>query len=493
MDWFSDTSYQWAGLAFQRGLGFIYLIGFIVARNQFRALHGEVGLEPVTERLQRNSFKSSPSLFHFHYSDRFFGIVAWLGILLALAATTGISDMGPVWLSMLVWFVLWVLYLSILNVGGTFYGFGWESKLLDAGFLAIFMGPTWMAKPIVLIYLIRWLLFRVEIGAGLIKIRGDRCWRDLTCMRYHHETQPIPNPLSWYFHKSSAKVHKIETFGNHVVQLGVVWLIFAPQPIASIAGALVILSQLWLVQSGNYSWLNFLTIVIALPTLGDGPIQSVLGVAPPQAAPVPLWLQVTSYVVAALILVLSIQPVRNLCSRRQLMNYSFNPFHICNTYGAFGSVTRERHEIIIEGAQDANPSEDADWREYEMKAKPGDPTRRPRQIAPYHLRLDWQLWFIPLRPFGHPRWFITFVRKLLDNDPQTLALIGKTPFSDSPPQWIRVSLYRYRFSTRQERRESGMWWKREYLGEYLPPVSRSKLDRLLDRPVLVRSSMTERE
>lgn len=485
MDWFIDTGYQWAGIAFQRGLGLVYLIAFTVARNQFRALHGEHGLEPVTERLHRSSFAEAPSLFHLHYSDRFFGVVAWSGIVLALAAATGVSDLGPIWLSMLVWFLLWALYLSIMNVGGTFYGFGWESKLLDAGFLGIFMGPVWMTKPIVVIYLIRWLLFRIELGAGLIKMRGDPCWRDLTCMRYHHQTQPIPNPLSWYFHKSSAWIHKVETLGNHIVQLGVVWLVFAPQPVASVAGAMVILSQLWLVQSGNYSWLNFLTIVVALPALGDGPIAEVVGLSAPASQPIPAWFQVTTYVVGGMIALLSIQPIRNLCSRNQLMNYSFNPLHLCNTYGAFGSVTRERREIIIEGTREEQPSDDGDWHEYEMKAKPGHPARRPRQIAPYHLRLDWQLWFVPLQPFGRPRWLLAFLRKLFRNDPATLSLIRHNPFPDAPPRWIRISVYDYRFTTRAERRETGHWWKRTYLTEYLPPITASELDQVLDRPVFV--------
>ncbi len=470
-----ETTYWISGTAYQRAIGLVYLIAFLVARNQFRLLLGERGLQPVPAYLKRTTFREAPSLFQFYYSDRFFGAVVWIGIILSAAAALGLTDLGPVWLSMFVWFLLWGLYLSIVNVGQTFYSFGWESKLLEAGFYAIFLGPIWMEKPYVVIVLICWLLFRVELGAGLIKMRGDPCWRNLTCMLYHHETQPMPNPLSWYFHHQPAWFHKSETLCNHIIQLGVVWLIFAPQPVASIAGILIIISQLWLVQSGNYSWLNFMTIAVAFPTVSDGVIQSVFGVGVPEVEGAPGWFTAATYCLAALVVVLSIPPVKNLCSRRQLMNYSFNRYHLVNTYGAFGSVTQERHEVVIEGTADVVPGPDSEWLEYEFKGKPTALDRRPPQVAPYHLRLDWQLWFVPLRPFACPAWLIAFLSKLLENDPATLKLIRKNPFPDKPPAQVRVSLYHYQFTSPEERKATGRWWKRTYLGQYLPASDRERL------------------
>jgi hypothetical protein len=466
------ASYNLAGIAFQRAMGAVYFIAFMVAAQQFPALHGKNGIEPVTERLSRGSFWQSPSIFRLYYSDRFFGGVAILAIVLSVAATIGITDAGPLWLSLGVWGLLWILYLSIVNIGGTFYGFGWESKLLDAGFLAIFMGPAWMTKPVIIIFLIRWLLFRIELGAGLIKMRGDPCWRKLTCMSYHHETQPVPNALSRFFHNSPAWVHRVETLGNHVVQLGIVWFIFGPQPIAAVAGALVIISQLWLVQSGNYSWLNCLTIVIALPTVSDGVLQDVFRITPAPSSDAPAWFEIVTYGVAGLTALLSIGPIRNLLSKKQLMNHSYNAFHLVNTYGAFGSVTKVRHEVIIQGTDAAELDGTTQWREYEFKAKPGALDRRPRQVAPYHFRLDWQLWFVPLRPWGYPRWFLSFIRKLLEGDPAVLRLMGKNPFPDAPPRHIRVLMYRYHFTTRREHQRSGHYWKRQYESEYLPAVNR---------------------
>ena len=270
MDWLGAPDYQLARLVFQRMLGGVYLVAFVVAVNQFRPLLGERGLLPVPRFLQVATFRQAPSIFHLHYSDRFFGAVAWAGVALSATAVLGLSEAGPLWLSMAVWLVLWALYLSVLNVGQTFYSFGWESLLVEAGFLAVFLGPTSHVPPAPVIVLLRWLLFRLEFGAGLIKLRGDRCWRDLTCLHYHHETQPMPNPLSWYFHHLPSRLHKVEVVANHFAQLVAPVGLFAPQPVAALCGAVIVVTQLWLVASGNFSWLNVLTIALAAAAFDDG-------------------------------------------------------------------------------------------------------------------------------------------------------------------------------------------------------------------------------
>src|SRR5205814_3056388 len=166
--------------------------------------------------------------------------------------------------------VLWALYLSIVNVGQTFYSFGWETLLLEAGFLAIFLGPASAPTPLPLVYLVRWLVFRLEFGAGLIKMRGDACWRDLTCLYYHHETQPMPNPLSWYFHHIPRALHRAEVAGSHFAQLVAPVLLFFPQPIAAFAGLVIAVTQPCLVLSGNFAWLTFVTIVLTASAFDDG-------------------------------------------------------------------------------------------------------------------------------------------------------------------------------------------------------------------------------
>ncbi|MDQ1376303.1 MAG: hypothetical protein QOE15_476, partial [Acidimicrobiaceae bacterium] len=217
--WLPAPGYWLARLLIQRALAGVYLIAFVVAANQFRPLLGERGLLPVPRFVARVGFWRSPSIFQLHYSDRFFMVMAWTGSALALACVAGLPERGPLWCSMVAWLVLWGLYLSIVNVGQRFYSFGWETLLLEAGFIAVFLGPANVAPPALGIVALRWLLFRLEFGAGLIKLRGDPCWRDLTCLFYHHETQPLPGPLSWYFHHLPPRIHKAEVLGNHLAQL----------------------------------------------------------------------------------------------------------------------------------------------------------------------------------------------------------------------------------------------------------------------------------
>ncbi|GAA2454334.1 lipase maturation factor family protein [Streptomyces lavendulocolor] len=463
--WFTSSDYWLSRLVFQRALAGVYLVAFLGAALQFRALIGERGMLPVPAYLRRVPPRVAPSVFHLHYSDRFFALCAWAGAALALALAAGAGDAVPLAVSMLMWAVLWALYLSIVNVGQTWYGFGWESLLLETGFLAIFLGNEDTAPPVLILFLLRWLLFRVEFGAGLIKLRGDACWRDLTCLYYHHETQPMPGPLSWFFHHLPRPLHRVEAAANHVTQLVVPVLLFTPQPVASAAAALIVLTQLWLVLSGNFAWLNWITIVLALSVV-DG---SLVADAPATPSP-PLWYGIMVIAVTALVVFLSRRPARNLLSRRQAMNRSFDPLHLVNTYGAFGSVGRVRHEIVIEGTDEPTVHPGTVWREYEFKGKPGGVRRLPRQFAPYHLRLDWMMWFAALSPAYAHGWFAPFVERLLEGDRDTLRLLRHNPFPDAPPVRIRARLYRYRFTTWRELRETGAWWHRTHVREFLPPT-----------------------
>ncbi|MFI9723544.1 lipase maturation factor family protein [Streptomyces sp. NPDC052396] len=472
MEWFTGSGYWLSRLVLQRALAALYLVGFLSAALQFRALIGERGMLPVPRFLAYVPTRRSPSLFRLHYSDRFFALCAWGGALLSAAVMAGGADAVPLGAAMAVWAVLWALYLSIVNVGQTWYAFGWESLLLEAGFLAVFLGNARTGPPVLILWLMRWLLFRVEFGAGLIKIRGDRCWRDLTCLYYHHETQPMPGPLSWFFHRLPKPLHRVETAANHLAQLVVPFALFAPQPLASVAAGLVIVTQLWLVASGNFAWLNWLTIVLALAAVDGTAWEDLFGLPhhAPQPGP-PVWYQVLVLAATVLVVVLSWWPVRNMLSARQRMNMSFNAFHLVNTYGAFGSVNRARFEVVIEGTEDEHLTDRTRWREYEFRGKPGDLRRLPRQFAPYHLRLDWLMWFAGISPgFAHD-WFGPLIERLLTGDRDTLRLLRHNPFPGAPPTHVRARLYHYRFTTWHELRTTGAWWHRTLAREFLPPAA----------------------
>ncbi|MHA7269677.1 lipase maturation factor family protein [Arthrobacter sp. HLT1-20] len=467
--WFGTADYDVARFVLQRGIAAVYVIAFVSGALQFPALLGEHGLLPVPRYLSRLAGTPGPTLFRWRYSDALLRTVAWTGAVLAATVVLGLPQQGPAWLPMLVFLALWLLYMSMVNVGQVFYGFGWEILLLEAGFLAAFLGSDQTSTPVITLWLFRWLLFRLEFGAGMIKMRGDRVWRDLTALYYHHETQPMPNPLSWWFHHLPKPLHKVEVLGNHGAQLVIPFLLFAPQPVATWAAAVVLATQFWLVLSGNFAWLNTLTLVLAFSAVADPVLAGLLPGVPeqggtPVALGTPAWFAVVVLVMGLLMLVLSWWPLKNLFLHNQAMNASFNRWRLANAYGAFGSITRERYEVVVEGWDGHS------WLEYGFRGKPGDPSRMPRQFAPYHLRLDWLMWFLAL---GQPgmHWFMPFLHKLLAADPATLKLLRHDPFGGRSPEQVRARVFAYRYTTWREWRRSGDWWVREPMGDLVPPIS----------------------
>lgn len=479
--WWSTADYDVAREVLQRGVAVLLCLAFLQALGQFRPLLGDRGLLPVRVFTARVRFRDAPSLFHLHYSDRLLAVVATLAAAGAAAVVVGLPQTGPWWVTTLVLLACWAAYLSIVQVGQRFYSFGWETLLCELAFLVAWFGSPAVPVPVVLVVAARWLLFRVELGAGLIKWRGDPAWRDLTALDHHHETQPMPGPFSWHAHHLPRWWHRTEVVGNHLAQLLVPWLLWLPQPLPSVAGGVVVLTQGWLVLTGNFAWLNWATIVLGAAMVSDG-VWAALGgavglgtahgpasgqVSGQVSAGVPSTYVVAVAAVAVLLLVLSVRPALNLASSHQKMNARFEPLRLVNAYGAFGSVTRRRDEVIVEGTLAEHPGPD-DWREYGFRGKPGDVGRRPPQVAPYHLRLDWVMWFIPLGVSGP--WIGRLCRRLLEADPATLRLLARDPFDGSRPRWVRMRLFRYRYTTPDERRRSGDWWVRHELGPLVEDV-----------------------
>ncbi len=337
-----------------RFLGAIYAIAFLVAAQQNAALLGEHGLLPAPLYLDRvatvlgsrtAAFLRFPSFFWFGFSDSLLNAAAWGGFALSLVVVLG-------WANIPIMAALWATYMSIVHIGQDWYSYGWEIQLLETGFLGIFLCPLLdprpfpdRAPPVLMIWLFRWLGFRIMFGAGLIKLRGDPCWRDLTCLYYHYETQPIPNPLSRLFHFRPHWFHQAGAVWNHFVELVVPWFGFGPRLARHIAGGLLISFQIILIVSGNLSFLNWLTIVPFLACFDDSVLRRVLprGLVAMadrarDSAPVSRHEFVASACVSVVIVYLSFAPVINLLSGQQVMNGSFDPLELVNTYGAFGSV-----------------------------------------------------------------------------------------------------------------------------------------------------------
>lgn len=502
-----------------RLLGAVYAVAFLAAINQALPLIGSNGLLPVGDFLRRvgdalgpaAGFLRLPSIFWFGHSDGALLAAAWTGFLLSCIVAAGFANA-------LVMAVLWCLYMSFANVGQEWYGYGWEIQLLETGFLAIFLCPLLdlrpfpkYAPPMPVIWLFRWLIFRVMFGAGLIKLRGDDVWHNGTALYYHFETQPLPGPLSRWFHFLPRAVLQGGVWFNWLAELVAPLFVYWPRLARQLSGFVIIGLQVVLLLSGNLSFLNWLTIVPALACFDDGFWSKLLPrgwvrraeAANARAEPSRA-MTVTARVVAFVIGFLSIQPILNMLSSRQIMNTSFDPLNLVNTYGAFGSVGRERFNVVFEGTmgtagQDregigkskdqqkrdqerdpekgqaagldsvAFPGEHAKWKEYLYKGLPVDPDKRPPQVAPYHLRLDWQMWFAAMSTPAEYPWTFTLISKLLHNDPGAVGLFAGNPFPDRPPRYVRAVLYRYRFA--RPGNPGGHWWIRERLGLWIPAMS----------------------
>lgn len=330
----------------------------------------------------------------------------------------------------------------------------------------------------------------------MIKVRGDQCWRDLTCMNYHYQTQPIPNPISYYLHQSPEVFHKFETLSNHFIELVVPWFIFLTRRFQVICGLLQVIFQVVLIISGNLSFLNWLTILPSIMCFDDKTLSWFFSISSParvkvcylqkaqrggQSARTSLGLHIRWVMEAFLGLLLaylSIPVVQNLLSSRQVMNTSFDSLRIVNTYGAFGSVTRERTEIVLQGTRNKTlRGRGIVWEEYEFKCKPGNVKRRPCLISPYHYRLDWLMWFAAFQNYQQNPWLIHFTAKLLVNDPGVTSLIAHNPFENgTPPSYIRAEHFLYEFTKIGSKdARDGIWWKRKKIGSYFPPVSIKEL------------------
>jgi hypothetical protein len=468
-----------------RLLGFVYAVAFLVLINQVLPLIGSNGLTPAAIYLKDlgltlgsngAGFMRLPSIFWFGHSDAALITFAWIGFLFACMVIAGYANA-------LVMALLWLLYMSFAHIGQEWYWYGWEMQLTETGFLAIFLCPLLdgrsfprYAPPMPVIILFRWLIFRIMLGAGLIKMRGDKIWRDATALYYHFETQPIPGPLSRWFHFLPHPVLKAGVWFNHIAELAAPCFVFWPRAGRHIAGVVIVLFQITLILSGNLSFLNWVTIVPALACFDDGfwsrilPRSLVQRAEEAEANSEPSKpMLTTAWVVTAIIGMLSIQPAFNLLSPRQIMNTSFDPFDLVNTYGAFGTVGQKRLNLVYEGTMDDDSTDKANWQPYVYRGLPVLLNKRPPQIAPYQLRLDWEMWFAAMGTSEDYLWTYNLAWKLLHNDPGAISLFAANPFPGKPPKFIRAVLYRYSFA--KPGNVQGNWWKRERIRLWLPVMS----------------------
>ena len=470
---------------FLRGLGCIYLIAFLSLWGQIHGLIGSNGILPaeqyltaVRQQIGTEGYYLLPTLFWLHPSDACLHFLCAGGVVLSLVLIAGFLPTATL-------IGLWMFYLSLVTVGQAFLSFQWDVLLLEAGFLAIFFAPLRIRDTFTrvsetssaFLWLLRWLLFRLMFASGFVKLASDAVWRDFTALNFHYETQPLPTWIGWYAHQLPEWLHKVSVIGMFAVELVIPFLIFAPRRLRT-AGCIGLIGlQVLILLTGNYCFFNLLAIALCLLLIDDVTWKGLLSkrLMPNfqslENSP-HRYRRVCIAVVAMLLFVLSsVRFGGQLFRDVRFPDVAWiRPFRSVNTYGLFADMTESRPEIIVEGSNDR-----ITWETYRFRWKPGDLKEAPKWVAPHQPRLDWQMWFAALRgSYRNTPWFSYFIEALLQGKPEVLQLLAENPFPDTPPRYVRATLYDYHFTDIATKRSEGTWWYRERKGLYCPAVSLPK-------------------
>jgi len=468
------ASTQWL---FIRLLALVYAIAFASLGVQVLGLYGAQGILPIRDFLAAiarsfgfTRYFAVPTLFWWGAGDEtLVGLSIAGAVMAALLVVTGFRK-GI--FERLLLILLFLVYLSFSAAGQDFLSFQWDSLLLEAGFLAIFLGRT--KTPA---WLFRWLVFRLHFLSGSVKLLSqDASWRDLTALHYHYYTQPLPTAVAWYMEQLPLWFQRASTLSVLMIELLIPFLIFAPR-LWRIFGAFCLLGlQVMIFLTGNYGFFNLLTMVLCLFLFDD---QALDRFVPAQVRdrltvtfalkpgkPERIAIALAAVVVLTLGLTLMLESFTGDAPAPLIaMTTAAAPFEIVNSYGLFAVMSKSRPEIILEGSIDGQT-----WVPYEFPYKPGDVRQPPRWVAPHMPRLDWQMWFAALSTYRSNSWFVSMAIRLLEGSQPVTALLVQNPFPGSPPKFIRAMAYDYTFTDWETRKRTGAWWKREPKGEYLPPI-----------------------
>jgi len=490
-------TYFWARCWFLRALGLIYLIAFVSFWVQVDGLVGSNGILPVNqflptvrEQLGQGAYSLLPTLCWFNADNAFLHFLCGGGVVLSLFLIFGIAPAISL-------FALFAFYLSLTIAGQVFLSFQWDILLLETGFLSIFLAPwqLWQKRgqepPVsrAALFLLKLLLFKLMVMSGVVKLTsGDDCWWNLTALDYHYWSQPLPTIFGWWADQHPEWFKHFSVGFCMAVEIIAPFFIWAPRRPRLIAAGLMIFLQLVIALTGNYCFFNLLTLGLCLLLIDDAvwrrnarqdnrTVRAYSSGAPSdRALPSRLLMYgaiiviIVSLPINAWLVFTAFKPDAEWPRRLAFAYEHLEPFRIVNGYGLFRVMTKDRREIVIEGSADG-----IDWLPYEFKWKPGNVMRAPGWCAPHQPRLDWQMWFAALGTPERNPWFIRLAICLLEGKPDVIRLFAHDPFPNQPPRYVRAILYRYRFTTAKEHRQTGAWWKSQELREYLPAVSLEQL------------------
>ncbi len=454
----SPLRYAGVEWAFLRILAAIYFIAFASFGLQIAGLIGARGILPagryltaVHDTFGLEGYWIAPTVFWIAHGDALLKAVCVAGAVISLVLMAGYLERTALVL-------LYVLYLSLCTIGQDFMSFQWDMLLLEAGFLAIFLGSS---KVMILMF--RWLLFRLTFLSGAVKLLShDRTWRSLDALNFHYWTQPLPTPVAWYMQQLPLWFQRFSTAAVLFIELPVPFLIFMPRRWRFFGAGCILFLQALIFLTGNYTFFNLLTMALCLFLFDDAALAKLrLRVRAVRTRPA----VVTA--VSLGILTLSGLELRGMFFERDSSLVRLGaPFGIANTYGLFAMMTTSRPEIIVQGSNDGEA-----WLDYEFKYKPGDVKKAPGWVEPYQPRLDWQMWFAALSNYRSTSWFSNFMVRLLQGSPDVLKLLAKNPFPGNPPKYIRALVFDYSFTDFATRRATGDWWQQAPTRLYFPAMA----------------------
>jgi hypothetical protein len=500
---------------FLRALGVIYFSAFYSLLFQIKGLIGPQGILSAADYLSAVSdslpgwerFWYAPTLLWWSASDHVLLVLCWVGVAASLAIVLNLWPRAALLVSLL-------CFLSFVAAARDFSGYQSDGMLLEAGFISIFFAPRGL-RPVLgaahapsraSLFLLRWEWFRIYFESGVVKLAShDYSWRHLTAMDDYYQNGPLPTWLGWYVQQLPHWFHAATAFMTLAAELGLVFMLFLPRRFKIICFFILTPFQIGIILTANYTFLNYLVLVLGFLLLDDGFIRSILpqrwqkpeptAIAPdvyqePRAihvlaARIEKWLRPVRRLIAVVslswafytttALLVATLGLTNWLESRPLAKKllwdwpveTLEPFRIANSYGLFAVMTHERYEIEFQGSQDGQT-----WVEYPFRYKPQDIKKAPGIYAPYQPRFEWNLWFASLGGWRQNMFVLKTQERLLRGDPGVLALFAKNPFPGGPPRQVRSVVWQYWFTDIPTKRKTGAWWRRQLQGLYAPVLER---------------------
>lgn len=540
MDWTPSSVIRWLFVSrngpsdrfmsrwvFLRALGLIYFSAFFSLVFQIRGLIGPEGILPASEYLKSVAEQVGharywyvPSVFWFSSGSHTLTGLCWIGMAAAALLVLNIWPRGML-------AVCFVCFLSFVSAARDFSGYQSDGMLLEAGLLSLFLAPGGFRprlgenRPPVraALYLLLYEWFRIYFESGVAKIAGqDPEWRNFTALDEYYQNGPLPTWIGWYVQHFPHWFHTATTFFTLALELVLIWAAFLPRPFRIALFFVVTPWQIGIILTANYTFLNYLVLILAFlilddrfllrlfpttwkqspvgrsiapPTEPPSPVRDQLSILAPPSSPsadeaperkdtsrdgwqnIRFWLAPLRVALTAVLLVwifyaTTAQLVWMVVPGAPLPTSPvalLDPFRIANRYGLFAVMTHGRYEIEFQGSNDGQT-----WTAYPFRHKPQELDKPPRIYAPYQPRLDWNLWFASLGEWRDNPMVLRTERRLLSNDADVLTLFAANPFSQEPPRQVRAVLWQYWFTSMAEKKEHGLWWRRESLGIYAPAI-----------------------